>query len=374
MKKHLLSSVIISLLVVSSNAYAMSALESQIDSFNKQMTQNEDAQLSNMEGLSDEQYQQLIDIQESGGDVFNQLIPQVKSQNFENPKSVLEIDKIEDIAVANSIEELQNDAINRTKNRGKWAFHFVYVGNDGSRTELASSRIHESVRPASTMKVLTSYMSFLKGTYSLAKMSDMLHRSDNGMADEAFRTVSKAQPNYTLPADHYIQSLIGYKILDGGVNRVIDKDIARSVGITDNYYQGLEDSVKLHIVNGSGLQNSAVDKGNAVNKVTARIQTALLEKIAKSDRYNEYKKLLAQPGQYGTLRKRLNQTNQMGKVYAKTGTLSAVKSLAGFVDTKNGKLIFSIIGDDLTVGTAVAANEQDNIVFQHVKYLTTRGL
>lgn len=352
---------------------AVTAVEAQIDAFNAQMTAQESA-AQTFENLSDEQYQQLMDIQESGGDVFNQHIPQIKINDEDKKKTILEVDKVQDIGAVNSIEDLQADANSRVKNRGKWAFHFIYVGDDGTRQELSGLRIHEPVRPASTMKVVTSYMAFTAGTYNLLSMSDMLHRSDNGMADEAFRTVSRAKKDYVLPADHYAQALIGYKMRDGSLKRVIDKDIARSCGLAEKFYEGIEDSNKLHIVNGSGLQDSAVDRGNAVNKVTARFHTTLLEKIARSDRYNEYKKLMAQPGQRGTLLRRLAETSKMGKVYAKTGTLSAVKGLVGYVETKKGKLIFAIIGDDLTVGTAIAAAEQDNMLFQHVKFLTSRGL
>lgn len=372
MKTQLFSSLLVALIIQSSPAFAMSAFERQIDLVNAQRAEKD--KTSKTAKLSNEEYDRLMEIQESGGDVFNQLIPQVSTKDFNS--SMLEVAKVQAIAAVNNIEELQEDSVNRARG-GKWAFHFVYLGNDGSRTELSGLRIHEQVRPASTMKVVSSYMAFAAGSYGLSKMSDMLHRSDNGMADEAFRTVSRAQPDYVLPADHFIRELIGYKILDGAarVSRVIDKDIARSVGLSDGYYQNFEDSSKLHIVNGSGLQNSAVDRGNAVNKLTVRFHTALLEKIARSGRYNEYKKLLAQPGPGGgTLARRLLQTNQMGKVYAKTGTLGAVKGLTGFVDTKNGKLVFSIIGDDLTIGTAIAAAEQDNMLFQHVKYLTSRGL
>lgn len=374
MKKQLFRLLIVGLLINSSSAMAMSALEVAIEDYNQEMTEQDlmSAELSN---LTDEQYEQLMSIRESGGDVFNQHIPQISKIN-ETQKSILEMDKVQDISAISNISELQADAQKRTQGRGKWAYHLVYLGNDGKRIELSAARINEQVRPASTMKVMSSYLAFTAGTYPLSKMSDMLHRSDNGMADEAFRTVSRNKSGYVLPSNHYAQSLIGYKIRDGaaGVKRVIDRDIARSCGLAKDSYSTTEDSGKFHIINGSGLQDSAVDKGNAVNKVSVRFQTALLEKIARSGRYNEYKRLLAQPGQSGTLLRRLAQTNQMGKVYAKTGTLAAVIALAGYVDTKNGKLVFSIIGDDLTVGTAVAKSEIDNILFQHVKYLTTRGL
>jgi D-alanyl-D-alanine carboxypeptidase/D-alanyl-D-alanine-endopeptidase (penicillin-binding protein 4) len=60
----------------------------------------------------------------------------------------------------------------------------------------------------------------------------------------------------------------------------------------------------------------------------------------------------------GTLRRRFAGTSLEGRVFAKTGTLTAVNALSGFMLTKSGQvLIFSAYANDRPsqAGSAIAA-------------------
>ena len=142
-------------------------------------------------------------------------------------------------------------------------------------------------------------------------------------------------------------------------------------------YSSLEDGSKFHPVNGSGLQDSNKDDLIHENKVTARLETALLEKIlANKEKYAKYKLLLPTPGGAGTLSARFKMGRKLAKIYAKTGTLGATKSLAGYAETSKGVIVFSVIGDRLKgMGVKEAmAGPIESIVYAHVKYLKDKGL
>jgi D-alanyl-D-alanine carboxypeptidase/D-alanyl-D-alanine-endopeptidase (penicillin-binding protein 4) len=58
-------------------------------------------------------------------------------------------------------------------------------------------------------------------------------------------------------------------------------------------------------------------------------------------------------GQDGTLGSRMKNTALAGHVQAKTGTISNVRSLSGFVDAPSGeRFVFSMIANHFTVGSA----------------------
>lgn len=68
-------------------------------------------------------------------------------------------------------------------------------------------------------------------------------------------------------------------------------------------------------------------------------------------------------GHSGTLRYRLSQNGLAGRVHAKTGTLTGVSALSGYVTANSGRIIcFSIIANNYTSSTGTTRNTIDDIV------------
>jgi D-Ala-D-Ala carboxypeptidase 3 (S13) family len=328
----------------------------------------------------EDQYNDYVDLIESGGETA--VIKPSPDRVFETDAdaALAADDNINDIAAPMNVAELQKYSEKQVAGYGNWAFHFVYISKeDGSRKVLAARNINTPVRPASTMKLFSTSLAYDLGTYTNeANLKDLLQHSRNGKADKALKSTlaSSKYANFAIPADSYLKTagLLGYKMYDSteGKSQIIDASILKGCAIMKDAYKNLEDSSKFHPVNGSGLQDSGKDQEIHENKVTARLETSLLEKIlANKTKYNKYKTYLPTPGGNGTLAARFKMGRKLAKIYAKTGTLGATKSLAGFAETAKGTIVFSIIGDRLKgVGVKEAMKVQiENVVYAHLQYM-----
>lgn len=329
------------------------------------------------------QYNTYVDLIESGGETA--FVKPAAEREFENiADEALANDKdFKDIGSVSNVDELQTYSDKQVAGYGDWGFHFVYIGKDGSRKVLTARKMNTPVRPASTMKLFSTNLAFDLGTYNLGSMKELLQHSRNGMADSALRSAAKSSQytNFVIPADSYLKTpgLLGYSMYDSTERKsqIIDATILKGCAIMKSVYSSLEDSSKFHPVNGSGLQSSGKDTELQENKVTPRLETALLEKIlANKEKYAKYKLLLPTPGGSGTLAARFKSGRTLAKIYAKTGTLGATKALAGFAETSKGTIVFSVIGDHLKgMGVAEAMSGPiENLVFAHIKYLKDKGL
>ncbi|GEN76266.1 D-alanyl-D-alanine carboxypeptidase/D-alanyl-D-alanine endopeptidase [Chryseobacterium hagamense] len=95
------------------------------------------------------------------------------------------------------------------------------------------------------------------------------------------------------------------------------------------------DMLGLNYIDGSGLSRS--------NNVTPIAQAKFLTSLMDEKFYKTYLNSLPVGGQSGTLKRMFNGLGN-GQVFAKTGTLNKVKTLAGYMKTNTGKtLVFSLM-------------------------------
>ncbi len=101
------------------------------------------------------------------------------------------------------------------------------------------------------------------------------------------------------------------------------------------------DSSEYSIADGSGL--------SLYNYSTAELQVAMLRYAYRNgDIFQHLRPSLPEAGIDGTLKSRMNSDVTRGRVFAKTGTLTGVSSLAGYAIAANGHMLaFSIINQGL---------------------------
>ncbi|MDO4764052.1 MAG: D-alanyl-D-alanine carboxypeptidase/D-alanyl-D-alanine-endopeptidase, partial [Flavobacteriaceae bacterium] len=91
-----------------------------------------------------------------------------------------------------------------------------------------------------------------------------------------------------------------------------------------------------NFVDGSGLSRS--------HTVTPLAQVKLLSSLMRENYFDAYFKSLPIAGQTGTLKSSFQKSSSYGNIFAKTGTLNRVKTLAGYAKTNSGKLlVFSLL-------------------------------
>ena len=148
----------------------------------------------------------------------------------------------------------------------------------------------------------------------------MLKESDNLYAESMFYQIGAASGSHPATARSAREM----------INRLIEK-----VGLNPKRY---------NIADGSGL--------SLYNYLTAELEVRMLRYAFKnSNIYLHLHPSLPVAGTDGTLRKRMTGPFTQGNVYAKTGTVSGISSLAGYCTAANGhRLAFAIINQGLLHG------------------------
>lgn len=154
--------------------------------------------------------------------------------------------------------------------------------------------------------VITSYKSPALGDI----IYDTNQRSDNALSEAVLRMVG-FQKN-------------GDQTLESGRRAVLDH--LNDIGF---------DTYGLSYLDGSGLSRG--------NMVTPIAQAKFLTRLMNEKYYRTFFDSLPIAGQTGTLKKSFSGIGN-GQIYAKTGTLNKVKTLAGFIKTNTGRtLAFSLM-------------------------------
>ena len=113
--------------------------------------------------------------------------------------------------------------------------------------------------------------------------------------------------------------------------------------------------------NGLKYENIKIVDGSGVSKnnlMTADFMTSFLVLQAKREDFGEFIKMLPTAGE-GTLQNRMLYFKDI--IYAKTGTLSDISSICGYIKTRNGNIIaFDIMINDAKSSSSdkKAAEEQ----------------
>jgi D-alanyl-D-alanine carboxypeptidase/D-alanyl-D-alanine-endopeptidase (penicillin-binding protein 4) len=104
--------------------------------------------------------------------------------------------------------------------------------------------------------------------------------------------------------------------------------------------------------------------------VSARMLTTLLGHVWADARLREaFRSALPAAGESGTLADRMKDTAAAGRVWAKTGTLSNVRALSGYVVTHDGEpLVFSILVNHYRTPTADVDAAADRAVVQLAEF------
>ncbi|TAD95716.1 MAG: D-alanyl-D-alanine carboxypeptidase/D-alanyl-D-alanine-endopeptidase [Bacteroidetes bacterium] len=141
----------------------------------------------------------------------------------------------------------------------------------------------------------------------------------------------------TVSQNFYAESifkLIG--IMDGNYGATVSGGLA-----VEKFWKDKVNLNGFYMTDGSGLSR--------LNAVTCQQLTEMLNFFAKQANFSDYYETLAVAGRSGTMSKMCLKTLAENNVRAKSGTMSRVKSYAGYVTDKKGNLLsFAMISNNHT--------------------------
>jgi serine-type D-Ala-D-Ala carboxypeptidase/endopeptidase (penicillin-binding protein 4) len=163
-----------------------------------------------------------------------------------------------------------------------------------------------------------------------------LKPSQNQYTELILRTLGRMQPPNVADADRRDDEELGLEAV---------KNLLRQAGVKDT---------EVALNDGSGLSRNDL--------ISANTTVQLLTFMSKHKYFAQFREALPIAGVDGTLRTRMRGTPAEGNVRAKTGSLSSVASLSGYVTTAAGeRLVFSMMLNNYPDAAAVRHDSIDAI-------------
>jgi D-alanyl-D-alanine carboxypeptidase/D-alanyl-D-alanine-endopeptidase (penicillin-binding protein 4) len=147
-----------------------------------------------------------------------------------------------------------------------------------------------------------------------------------------------------------------FKTIGGGISetaRIAERDALQRWGI---------DPAGVILADGSGLSR--------YNYITPDTMVAVLTHVARSERLRSaYQSTLPIAGRDGTLELRMKGTAAEGRAFLKTGSMTGVRTAAGYVVTADGQtLVFAIFANNFDNSSAVINAATDAIIVRLASY------
>lgn len=147
-------------------------------------------------------------------------------------------------------------------------------------------------------------------------------------------------------AEHML-SLIGFEKSGFG-------SVENGINVLENFWKTKINTVGLHVNDGSGLSRT--------NAISAQHYVALLNYMSKGKYAAEFQKSLPIAGVSGTLKSVCKDQSAHNRMYAKSGTMSRIKSYAGYIDGKSGKkYAFALITTNYECSSTVMRQKMETV-------------
>ncbi len=169
------------------------------------------------------------------------------------------------------------------------------------------------------------------GTFP-SKSSDAVEKA---LLTEVSHSLERAGADILKNSNNYVAETV-YKIAGGKFKNAVGTVEGANEMFLDYCQRNGLDTSDIRIVDGSGVSKN--------NIMTSDFVTAFLLNEAKKEGFDAYYETMAKPSE-GTLKNRMLYFND--KLRAKTGSLSDVSSIAGYLTTKKGNMVaFDIMIND----------------------------